>query len=136
MNDCIFCKIIKREIPCNKIYEDKDIFAFLDNNPVNKGHTLIIPKKHFENIYETPDKIISKMILGAKKLSIIIKKTMKSDGINVYMNNGRAAGQQVEHAHIHVIPRLEKDGFTYWKNKKKYSDEEMSEIKNKITQAL
>ena len=136
MNDCIFCKIIKREIPCNKIYDDKDIFAFLDNNPVNKGHTLIIPKKHFENIYETPDKIISKMILGAKKLSIIIKKTMKSDGINVYMNNGRAAGQQVEHAHIHVIPRLEKDGFTYWKNKKKYSDEEMSEIKNKITQAL
>ena len=136
MNDCIFCKIIKREIPCNKIYEDKDIFAFLDNNPVNKGHTLIIPKKHFENIYETPDKIISKMIIGAKKLSIIIKKTMKSDGINVYMNNGRAAGQQVEHAHIHVIPRLEKDGFTYWKNKKKYSDEEMSEIKNKINSIL
>ena len=136
MNDCIFCKIIKREIPCNKIYEDKDIFAFLDNNPVNKGHTLIIPKKHLENIYETPDKIISKMIIGAKKLSIIIKKTMKSDGINVYMNNGRAAGQQVEHAHIHVIPRLEKDGFTYWKNKKKYSDEEMSEIKNKINSIL
>ena len=136
MNDCIFCKILKGEIPFNKIYEDKDIFAFLDVNPVNKGHTLLIPKKHFENIYVTPDKTISKMILGAKKLSIIIKKAMKSDGTNVYMNNEKAAGQQVAHAHIHIIPRLTKDGFTYWQNKKKYSEKEMLEIKRKITRVL
>ena len=136
MNNCIFCKIISGEIPSNKIYEDKNVFAFLDNNPVNKGHTLIVPKKHFENIYELPEEIIFEMTKTAKKLSIAIKKSTEADGINVYMNNERAAGQMIDHAHTHIIPRLKNDGFTYWQGKKKYSDEEMTETAKIITQAL
>jgi len=133
---CIFCKIIKKEIPHNKIYEDKNVIAFLDAFPVNKGHTLILPKKHFKNIYEIPEKTLWEVMKLAKKLSITIKKTMKADGINVYMNNEEAAGQVIDHLHVHIIPRIKGDGYGYWKNKKSYTDKEMSQVTKKIIRAL
>jgi histidine triad (HIT) family protein len=136
MEDCIFCKITKGEIPCTKVFKNENIFAFLDINPVNKGHTLVITKKHFENIYELPENLVCELFKTTKEIGIAIKKSLHPDGINVYMNNEKAAGQVINHTHVHVIPRLTEDGFTYWKGKKIYSDEEMRETAEKITQAL
>ncbi len=132
MPDCLFCKIIKREIPSTKIYEDRNIFVFLDINPVNIGHTLVVPKDHWENIYTTPTKILCEMMEIAKQLSIAIKTATKADGINIEMNNEKAAGQLVSHAHLHVVPRFGDDGFTHWHGKRPYNEGEMQEVADKI----
>lgn len=136
MKDCIFCKIVKGEIPANKIYEDKTTLAFLDISPVNIGHALVIPKEHFVNIYETPEEIMTDMVKTVKKISHAIKKGLKADGINVTMNNDPAAGQVVFHSHIHVIPRIANDGFGLWHGKSSYQEGEKEIVVQKITQAL
>lgn len=136
MENCIFCKIVKGEIPSNKIYENNDVLVFLDIAPVNLGHSLIIPKKHFANIYETPEEILIEMIKTAKIISKAVKSELKADGINVTMNNDPAAGQVVFHSHIHVIPRLATDGFGVWHGRRPYKEREKEEIAKKITGAL
>ncbi len=110
MSDCIFCKIIAGEIPCFKVYEDNDVLAFLDIKPATKGHALVIPKQHFENVFDVSEDALQKVILAAKKLSVKIKEALKVDGIRLSQSNGRAAGQEVMHFHLHVIPRYENDG--------------------------
>lgn len=113
--DCVFCKIIAKEIPSEKVYEDTDIYAFADIHPNNLGHTLIVPKKHFTNIYETPESELGKLIAAAKRVSIGVKKALKAEGVNIAMNNDKAAGQIIFHTHIHVIPRFSDDGYLHWK---------------------
>lgn len=132
MRDCIFCKIIKREIPSTKIYEDKNIFVFLDINPVNIGHSLVISKDHYENIYDTPTKILCAMTETAQQLSVAIKIALKADGINIEMNNEKIAGQLVPHAHLHVVPRFEGDGFTHWHGQRPYNEGEMEKVAEEI----
>ncbi len=136
MNDCIFCKIVKGEIPCNKVYEDKNVLAFLDISPVNIGHSLVVPKKHYVNIYETPEDILIEMMKAVKKISHAIKNGLQADGINVNMNNDPAAGQVVFHSHIHVIPRIANDGFGPWHSKRPYKEGEKELVVQKIIQAL
>ncbi|MEK7106083.1 MAG: HIT family protein [Patescibacteria group bacterium] len=136
MENCIFCKIVKGELPSSKIYEDDEILAFLDIEPVNLGHALVIPKEHFVNIYETPEHILVDMMKVIKKLSGAIKNSLKADGINVTMNNDPAAGQIIFHSHIHIIPRLTDDGFGVWKGKTPYKGGEKDEIAAQITRAL
>lgn len=135
-DDCIFCKIANGEISHHKVYENDQVLVFLDLNPVNEGHVLIIPKDHYENIYEIPEDMLNNLIKTAKMMSLVIKKTMQADGINVYMNNEKAAGQIIYHAHIHIIPRFLNDGFTYWKGRKTYLEEEFKKTAKKIIQAL
>ncbi len=115
--NCIFCKIIAGELPSSKVYEDADVLAFLDIKPVNPGHTLVIPKKHFESIHDTPDDVIAKMSVVAKKIAGIIQQKIGAEGVNIGMNNGRAAGQIVFHAHIHIMPRYGTDSFKLWMGK-------------------
>ena len=134
MQDCIFCKISKGEIPCDKIYEDEISLAFLDINPVNLGHALVIPKEHFQNIYDLPENIAAHLIKIAKKIGIALKK-IGSDGTNITTNNGEAAGQIIFHSHIHVIPRFINDNLSHWPTKK-YKEGEVKKIIEKITQAL
>jgi histidine triad (HIT) family protein len=134
MEDCIFCKIVKGEIPCDKVYEDEIVFAFLDMNPVNIGHTLILPKKHFENIFDIEENTLAHIIKIAKKISIALKK-VGVDGVNISINNGGAAGQVVFHSHTHVIPRLKEDGLAPWPTKK-HKDGEMGETAKKIISML
>lgn len=136
MNDCIFCKIVKGEIPSSKVYEDVDVLAFLDIAPVNIGHSLIISKKHFKNIYETPEEILGSMMRAAKIISSAIKSETNADGINVTMNNDPAAGQIVFHSHIHVIPRLASDGFGLWKGRRPYNKGEKEEVAKKIIASI
>lgn len=131
MNDCIFCKIIKGEIPCYKVYEDDEFLAFLDIQPINFGHTLVIPKEHYETFEKTPFEILEKLIVLTQKLAKVIKKAMSADGFNIGINNEKVAGQLVLHMHIHIIPRFSDDGLDPWKDKK-CSEDQMKKILEKI----
>ena len=130
MGSCLFCKITAGELPSTKIYEDEDVLAFLDIKPVNPGHTLVIPKKHFENIHDTPDALIGKVAIAAKKIADAILK-VGAKGINIGMNNGAHAGQVVFHAHVHVMPRYGKDSFSLWVGRE-YDGNEREEVAKKI----
>lgn len=134
MESCIFCKIIKGEVPSTKVYEDNDVVAFLDIKPVNPGHTLVIPKKHYESIHDMPDELVGKVAIAAKKIADAILK-IGAKGINIGMNNGTHAGQIVFHAHVHVIPRYGRDTFSLWVGKE-YDGNEREEVAEKIRSAL
>ncbi len=134
MENCIFCKIAKGEIPSEKIYEDEIALAFLDINPVNLGHTLIVPKKHFNNIYDVDENTLAYIMKIAQKVSIALKK-IGADGVNVTMNNDKDAGQVIFHLHIHVIPRLKGDALPLWPGRKP-KDGEIKETAKKIISAL
>lgn len=136
MTDCIFCKIVNKEIPAEIIYEDKEVLAFLDIAPVNIGHTLVIPKKHFKNIYETPDESLTEIIKTVKKIAKAIKSEMKADGVNITMNNDPAAGQVIFHSHVHIIPRTENDGFGLWRGRRPYNEGEKERVAKQIISAL
>lgn len=111
-NDCIFCKIGLHLIDSNIIYEDNDVMAFLDVNPVTYGHCLVISKKHYDNFLTCPKDVMNKMMNVAQRIGQIAIKEFKAKGINILTNCYEAAGQTVNHFHIHVIPRYEaKEGF-------------------------
>jgi histidine triad (HIT) family protein len=129
--DCIFCKIIKGEIPSLKVYEDNYTLAFLDINPVNFGHTLVVPKKHFINIDDADQKTLCRVVGVVKRVGSRIKESSLAPSYNIQVNNGQFAGQIVMHLHFHVIPRLENDGLKLWPQKK-YGAGEAEEILNKI----
>lgn len=130
--NCLFCKIIRGEIPSTKVYEDNHSFAFLDINPINPGHTLLVPKKHSENLYETSDETLRELAPVIKRLAVAVKKAVSADGINIGMNNDPAAGQLIFHAHIHIIPRHSEDGFRHWRGKRAYKDGEINQVAQKI----
>lgn len=111
---CVFCKIISGEIPSYKIYEDEHSLAFLDIKPVNPGHVLVIPKKHYQNLEEINEADLQALILTVKKIGARIKQELGVPGYNCYENNDPVAGQIIPHLHFHIIPRLENDGFKYW----------------------
>ena len=128
-SDCIFCKLANGVFPTNFIYEDEDFKVILDANPATKGHSLILPKKHFKNILDADEEILKKALPLAKKLSNKLIEVLKCDGVNVLQNNNKAAGQVVFHLHVHLIPRYkdEKEHLISWKPNK-FSDEEMKNI--------
>ncbi len=133
--DCIFCKIGCGEIPSSKVYEDDSYLAFLDISPVNKGHTLIIPKKHVETFDELTENEACEIVKIARKIAIAIKLATKCDGYNIIVNNGEASGQEVKHLHFHVMPRFENDGTKIsWDHKSYDSDIEivLAKIKENI----
>ncbi len=109
--NCIFCKIVSGEIPCYKIYEDEYVLAFLDISQTTKGHTLVIPKKHVENMLECDDKTLSYLMQVAQKIGKKIVVNLNAKGMNVLTNINEVAGQTVKHFHVHLIPRYdENDG--------------------------
>jgi len=130
--ECIFCKIVAGQIPCEKIYEDDNVLAFLDIGPLSEGHTLVIPKQHYTKIHECPGQLLAHLGSVLPKVAGAVFKGMTPDGYNVLCNNGRAAGQLVEHIHFHIIPRKSGDGvFTQWPAKK-VSPEMIGKIGKKI----
>lgn len=131
MNECVFCKIIKGEIPAEKIYEDGEILAFLDIKPVNPGHTLIISKRHYEKMETTPDEIVSDVFVGAKKIMKSIKKAMFADFVALSV-----VGIDVPHFHIHLIPRYFSDKMPVFWPRKEYKDKEREIIAEKIRKFL
>ena len=135
MEDCLFCKIINGEIPSTKLYEDEDVFSFLDINPVSKGHTLVTPKKHCATLLDVPDDLIPKLMKIVKKMAIVVTKAVKAGGFNLQLNNNRVAGQIIDHVHFHIVPRYEGDGLKHWEGKV-YIDEEAEQVKEKIVKFL
>ncbi len=110
--DCVFCEIIAKRSPANIVYEDDSVIAFLTNRPVNEGHTLVVPKQHYENIYEVPDELLSHLFCVVKRLSLAVKAGCEAEGIRVVQNNGLAAGQVIFHYHVHIIPLKPDEGFS------------------------
>lgn len=108
-DDCIFCKLANGVFPTNTVYEDENFRAILDMGPATKGHALILPKEHADNLLELPDEVAAKALVVAKKVATKIKTKLSADGVNIVQNNGEVAGQTVMHFHIHVIPRYADD---------------------------
>jgi len=136
-SECIFCKIAAGQLPSSKVYEDADTLAFLDIGPVVKGHTLIIPKEHYDPITGTPDAVLQKLIVVAKKIAQAQLNGLKADGINVTQANGKVAGQIIPHIHFHVIPRFTHDKHSWnWEPKKYDTPEEMRGLAEKIRSAV
>ena len=120
--NCIFCKIVAGEIPSTKVYEDADVLAFMDIGPVIKGHTLVIPKQHFDPLTATPEPVLARLMAVVKKIAAAQLHGLRADGVNVMQANGVAAGQVVPHLHFHVIPRFATDGHRWNWAAKKYDD--------------
>lgn len=108
--NCIFCKIARKESKAEIIYENDKYVAFLDINPTNPGETLVIPKKHSVNMLDTPDAALGEMMGVCKLVAVNLIKQLKAEGFNIWINNFPAAGQMIFHLHAHVVPRFPDDG--------------------------
>lgn len=129
--NCIFCKIVKGEVPSAQVYEDDSTFAFLSIGPNNQGHTLVIPKDHATAIYDLQEETLLPLMRTIQRMAKAVKSAMGADGINLHMNNDAPAGQAVFHAHIHIIPRFKGDGLEHWPGKK-YAEGEAEAVAEKI----
>ena len=137
MSDCIFCKIVEKEIPATIVHEDDDVLVFMDIGPIIKGHVLVISKKHYDPVTETPDDLLAKLHITAKRIAQAQMNGFGADGVNIIQNNGTAAGQEVPHIHVHVIPRFSDDGHHWNWNAKKYDDfDEMKTLAHKLREQL
>ncbi|MFH0779418.1 MAG: HIT family protein [Parcubacteria group bacterium] len=132
MTDCLFCKIIAGEIPSEKVYEDEDVFAFLDIKPVNLGHALVVPKKHCANLLDVDPETLKKTIAAIPKIAKAVMSAFDYQAFNLGVNNGALAGQLVAHLHFHIIPRKEGDGHLLFPGKPYASAEEMKNVGEKI----
>jgi histidine triad (HIT) family protein len=133
--DCLFCKIVSGEIESTKVYEDEKVMAFMDLFPVNKGHTLVIHKKHAATMYDMTPEMMQDIGKVLPRLTNAVKKATDCDGVSISQNNGKAAGQVIFHVHFHLIPRFENDGMHTWPSGK-YEDGEKEIWGDKIKSAL
>ena len=137
MNDSIFCKIVRRELPATILFEDDKILAFFDIAPINPGHTLIIPKEHHVSLTTVPDDILERMMLLAPKIAQAIVRAVDGDGFNLHLSNGTCAGQEIHHVHLHLIPRFPNDGFTWgWRTGKYKNETEKNVLAKKVIMHL
>ncbi len=128
---CIFCRIARGEISCKKIYEDESSLAFLDINPAALGHALVIPKKHFENIFDIDSHSLEKLAHAVQKVAKNMRAQLGAD-VMILQNNGRHSGQIVDHMHYHVIPRREADGIHISQQRIQLKDDELEQIRKKL----
>ncbi len=103
---CIFCKIVQKQCSASVVYEDADVLAFLDIRPLSMGHTLVIPKDHYTDIFDIPASVICKVQAATQKIAFAVQKATGADGISIIQQNGKAAGQDIFHLHVHVVPRF------------------------------
>jgi len=115
MSECIFCQITQKQLPASVVYEDEQVVAFLSNRPVNEGHTLVVPKKHYANIYEISQDETAYLFKIVKRVALAVRDSVEAEGIRIVQNNGEAAGQVVFHLHVHVIPMKPQEGFSHGK---------------------
>ena len=133
---CIFCRIVKGEIPGMRVYEDDDVVAFLDINPISRGHTLLIPKGHYETLVDIPDEVSPAVIRALARVGKAIMAAMGADGFNCLQNNFPASGQVVFHSHWHIIPRYEGDGLVHWRHDTNADREAMQHTAEAIRREL
>lgn len=136
MSDCIFCRIAEGRIPCFKVFEDDQVLAFLDIGPIQDGHTLVIPKHHCSRLDGCPPQVLEALMIRLSRIAGAVREAMGAEGYNILCNNGRAAGQLVEHLHFHVIPRNTGDGvFKQWPSFQ-YAEGKAEQVAEKIRQKL
>lgn len=136
MADCIFCKIVRGELPCTKLLEDADVLAFMDIGPIQPGHALLIPKKHYERTVEMSGEEVAGLMRHLPRLAKAIVAATGADGYNVFQMNGACAGQVVPHVHFHIIPRRNGDGIRFGWPAKKYAEGEMDVLARMIRSCL
>ncbi len=134
--DCIFCKIAEKEAEATVVFEDSHTLAFLDIHPLNPGHTLVIPKKHYANMIEMPPHEAGRVFTSVAKVMKGVEKASKADGISVGQSNGKAASQDVFHMHVHIIPRYNHEMMSGFPNRKQTHRAELEEIGKKIKAAI
>lgn len=132
MTDCIFCKIAKDEIPASKLYESRNFMVFLDISPANKGHALIVPKMHAQSLTDLPEHVAQEFGELQLRVSKAVMQSTNAEGFNLLLNDGRAAGQEVMHAHMHIMPRFSTDDFHFKWTHKKYGEGEVQEYSERI----
>ena len=131
-DNCIFCKIANGEIPSRTIYEDEDFRVIMDMAPATKGHSLIMPKNHYKNIYEIADDTAAKVFPLAKKMAALMTEKLGADGFNIVQNNNAVAGQTVFHFHVHLIPRYNNDNQSLVMKPQEMTDAQLDEIQDTI----
>lgn len=131
-NDCIFCKLANGEIASRSIYEDEDFRVILDAAPATRGHALILPKEHADNLYQLPEEMAGRAFILAKKMAVSMTESLGCQGFNIVQNNGEVAGQTVFHFHIHLLPRYTDDGQGLFWEPRQYSDEMLDEIRTQL----
>ena len=131
MSECIFCKIVKGEIPANKVYEDDGTLAFLDIHPVNPGHVLVIPKTHFQDFLSTTPDVAAELMAVILQITSGILEAVGAEGFNLGVNNGASAGQIIFHTHFHIMPRFSYDKHKLWHGEE-MTGEKLKEIGEKI----
>jgi histidine triad (HIT) family protein len=136
MDSCIFCQIAQKRVPANLVYEDEKAMAFLDIRPLSEGHTLIIPKSHYENIFGIPEELIMHIHGVTKRVALAVKKVTQADGISIMQQNGKAAGQEIFHLHVHIIPRFEGQKLPKFSETSETSKEKLSQTAAKIRRHL
>ena len=134
--DCIFCKIVAREAEATIVYEDPETLSFLDVHPLNPGHTLVIPKKHYANMLEMPTDEAGRVFATVAKVMKSVRKVSGADGISVGQSNGKAASQEVFHMHVHIIPRFNHEMMTGFPNRKQTHRTELDDIGKRIRKAI
>jgi histidine triad (HIT) family protein len=134
MHNCIFCKIVAGEIPSCKLYEDEQTLAFLDIGPLVQGHSLVIPRQHFDPLTSAPPDILTACMRTVQRVMTALQAALGADGVNIHQANGTAAGQVVPHLHFHVIPRFKDDGHHWnWKARSYASMDTMQQMAQRIT---
>ena len=134
--NCIFCRIADGDIPSTTVYEDDSFTVIMDLSPATRGHALIIPKDHMDDIFEMDEKTAGKLFKLAVRVAKAMKKALKCDGLNIVQNNGAIAGQTVRHFHLHLIPRYEGDGQSILWTPGETSDEERERAAQDIREAM
>jgi histidine triad (HIT) family protein len=133
---CIFCKIVRGQAQSSIVYEDEVVLVFLDIRPLNVGHTLVIPKAHYVDIFDISEDQLSQVHKVAKQVSFAVKKATGADGISIIQQNGKAAGQDIFHMHVHVVPRFEGQKLPHFKELKEVERAKLDEMAKKIKQHL
>jgi histidine triad (HIT) family protein len=133
---CIFCRIVRKQAPSSIIYEDKTVMAFLDIRPLNLGHSLVVPKAHYIDIFDIPENELCNVHIVSKLISPAIKTATKADGISIIQQNGKSAGQDIFHLHVHVVPRFEGQKMPNFNDLKPIEREKLDEMARKIRQHL
>lgn len=138
MNDgCVFCRIVAGDVPCTRVLDEDDILAFLDISPIVKGHTLVIPKPHYERLTDVPGPLLGRLFNAVQRIVAAQIGGVGADGVNLFQANGAAAGQVVPHVHVHVIPRFQDDGHRWnWTAHSYASPDEAAAMAARIRAAI
>ncbi len=134
--DCVFCRIVRKEAPATTIYEDDEVLVFLDIRPLNEGHTLVIPKKHYEAVYDMPEDLVSHIYKLVKQMAVAVKAATEADGITIIQQNGHAAGQEIFHMHVHVVPRYAGQKLPHFHDLPNASREKLEQAAERIKSQL